>query len=136
MATRSRRKKKTEPSPEEIPVEEQEQEQTIPETVSTPIVEAADTLPPTPPRASFEELIYIALAAWRFEMIPKGVLYKMTRTFAHFQNGEKYDTGVIFRELEHFKQGKHGQFLEKVDSFCEMVMDEAKAYLATKSVKS
>lgn len=137
MATRARKsKKKIEPSPEEIKTPVEQQEQTTSEKAQTSVEKAADTLPPTPTRMAFEELLYIAVAAWRFQMIPKGILYKMTRTFAHHRNGEKYDSAVIFREMEAFQHGKHEQLLSEIDSFCDMVMDEAKGWVAAKLPKS
>jgi hypothetical protein len=76
-----------------------------------------------------EILMDLAYTAWLEERL-KPVLHFMTRTFAHWRAGEKYDTDKIFDQLMMVNNGNHGKFLKQAQAFHEIVRADLAAYLA------
>lgn len=77
-------------------------------------------------------LMKTALTAWKMSMLGTSIPYKMTRTFAHHKRGEKYDTRIIFEELEALNRGKHKELLEQFEAFEKTVLNDLDKYLNEK----
>lgn len=78
-----------------------------------------------------EELLLLAIAAWRMSLL-QPIFYFMTRTFAHYRKGEKYDSAIVFDRLRDLPiaLGKHDQHVQEIDDYIGMLQAEIKPYLA------
>lgn len=103
----------------------------IPEESPEESPEDLPELPDTPTLNPSRELLYQALAAWKFSRL-QNLIYRIERTFAHHRLGEEYGTDIIFEQLEQINNGEHAALLEEINAFCDTVADEFDTYLAEK----
>lgn len=75
-----------------------------------------------------KELLKIALDGWKASFLGS-VPHRMMRTFAHHRVGEKFDTGLIFRELEAVNKGKHEELIEEINAFEKTLMTDIDSWL-------
>lgn len=78
-----------------------------------------------------EELLMMAIAGWRMSLM-QPLFYFLTRTFAHYRKGEKYDSAIVFDRLMDLLIGRkdHANHVREVEAYVEMLQSEIKDYLA------
>jgi hypothetical protein len=76
-----------------------------------------------------EILMDLAYNAWMADRTSR-VLHFLTRTFAHWRAGEKYDTHKIFNPLMAINNGNHEKFLKQAQAFQDIVRADLATYLA------
>ncbi len=79
------------------------------------------------------EILHRALDAWSFQWFTP-FFYHLTRAFAHYQRGQPLTTQNIFSALSWMNQGEHAIFLERLDKFARMILDEYEKYPAGRIV--
>lgn len=115
-------------APEEMPTIDPP----VPETIPQP-PERGSVLPDTPPPTSAtEELLFIAIAAWRFHHF-QPLFYRMTRTWSHHKLKEEYGTHIIYEQLMKMNGGDHEGLLTEIEEFSDTLMRELKPWLARKA---
>jgi len=143
--------KKETPLP--APAPPPEKEETPPPAPAPNAGELRDTIPPPPktptPSTAPEEipeprfdagaratavLLGIAFEVFKGNMM-RSVPHRMLRTFAHHRNGEKYDTGIIFRDLECLNRGDHEALVKEIDAFEQTVWKEFDSWVAAKNTQ-
>lgn len=142
----SAKKKKASP-----PAPPPEKKETPPPAPAPNAGELRDTIPPPPktrstapeeipgPRFDAGARATAVLLGTAFEVFKgnmmRSVPHRMLRTFAHHRNGEKYDTGIIFRDLECLNRGDHEALVNEIDAFEKTVWKEFDSWVAAKNTQ-
>lgn len=78
-------------------------------------------------------LLEMAFSLWRMNKL-KPLMYFIDRTFCHHRVGEKYDTKIIFEQLQLINAGKHSELVEDIISFQDVLFSEFQDWLANQNI--